>query len=78
MVPKKTPPVAPAPEPSRSPVVPPRWLVTVVTLAALAAMLISAARGDYRSMAVAALLTLLTLGVDVGAVLRAWRGGGQG
>lgn len=54
--------------------VPPRALVAVVTLAATGIMGYSAFRADYKSMIVAALVVLFTLGADLGAILRGWRG----
>lgn len=58
------------------PALPPRSLVAVVTLVSTGIMGYAAYRSDYRSMIVAALVVLFTLGADLGAILRGWRGGG--
>lgn len=54
-----------------------RFVVTIVTLGALSIMAYSATQRDYRSMIVSALVVLFTLGADLTAILRSWRGGGQ-
>lgn len=65
----------PTPRPGDAAPRAPRWLVTVATLAALGGLLLTTARGDYKSGIVLAVVVLVLLGVDLGALLRAYRGG---
>jgi hypothetical protein len=71
----REPPLDPTPRPSDPVPRAPVWLVRLATLGSFGGLLyVTAARGDYKSGIVLAVVVLVLLGVDLGALLRAYRG----